>query len=159
MTISIGIDPGNSGAIVAMRRGKLKICRMDQATERDVVDFLQSLAWSEEGAFAYLEQLHALPAFAGPDGGPGMRGSISSFKVGSSYGFLRGVLVATGIPFEEVRAVKWQRAMGCLSGGNKNVTKARAQELFPDHKVIHQTADAMLIAEYCRRQLVARGDG
>lgn len=37
--------------------------------------------------------------------------------------------------------------------GDKNVTKAAAQRLFPDQKVVHATADAMLLAEYARRVL------
>jgi hypothetical protein len=36
--------------------------------------------------------------------------------------------------------------------GDKNVSKRRAQELFPQLKVTHATADALLIAEYGRRQ-------
>jgi hypothetical protein len=55
------------------------------------------------------------------------------------------------IPFEEVSPVKWQKVMGCLSKGDKNVTKAAAQRLFPDIKITHAIADALLIAEYGRR--------
>lgn len=32
-----------------------------------------------------------------------------------------------------------------------NVTKAKAQELFPKEKVTHATADALLLATYCKR--------
>jgi hypothetical protein len=41
--------------------------------------------------------------------------------------------------------------MSCLTKGDKNVTKSRAQELFPEVKVTHAIADALLIAEYGRR--------
>jgi hypothetical protein len=41
--------------------------------------------------------------------------------------------------------------MRCLTKGDKNVSKARAQELFPALKITHATADALLIAEYGRR--------
>jgi hypothetical protein len=61
------------------------------------------------------------------------------------------MLVAAGLPFELVSPAMWQRAMGCLSGGDKNVTKRKAQELFPDLYITHATADALLIAEYGRR--------
>jgi len=40
--------------------------------------------------------------------------------------------------------------LGCLSKGDKNVTKAKAQEQFPNIKVTHATADALLIALYGR---------
>jgi hypothetical protein len=39
-----------------------------------------------------------------------------------------------------------------LSKGDKNVTKRKAQELFPSLKITHATADALLIAEYLRRK-------
>lgn len=41
--------------------------------------------------------------------------------------------------------------MGCLTNGDKNITKQRAQQLFPSAKVTHKIADALLLAEYCRR--------
>jgi hypothetical protein len=41
--------------------------------------------------------------------------------------------------------------MGCLTKGDKNVSKSRAQELFPSIKVTHAIADALLIAEHNRR--------
>jgi hypothetical protein len=41
--------------------------------------------------------------------------------------------------------------MKCRSGGDKKITKAAAQRLFPRMKVTHKNADALLIAEYGRR--------
>ncbi len=38
-----------------------------------------------------------------------------------------------------------------LTKGDKNVSKRRAQELFPALKVTHAIADALLIAEFARR--------
>jgi hypothetical protein len=61
-------------------------------------------------------------------------------------------LTAAGIPFERVRPQAWQKAMGCMSKGDKNITKRKAQELFPQIKVTHATADALLIATYGTRQ-------
>ena len=79
------------------------------------------------------------------------QGVSSTFKFGTSYGFCRGLLVSFSVPFEDVTPWKWQRELKCLSKGDKNVTKAAAQRLFPDQKVVHATADAMLLAEYARR--------
>ena len=61
-------------------------------------------------------------------------------------------LIAAGIPFETVTPAKWQGAMGCRTKGDKNVTKRKAQDLFPGVKVTHAIADALLIAEWGRRQ-------
>ena len=78
-------------------------------------------------------------------------GVTSAFTFGKGYGFLCGILTALGVPWEQVTPQKWQKAMGCLSGGDKNKTKARAQQLFPNLKITHAVADALLIAEYCKR--------
>jgi hypothetical protein len=66
-------------------------------------------------------------------------------------------LIASGVPFEAVTPGKWQKEFGLLAKkgetktAKKNRHKARAQELFPDLKITHATADALLIAEYGRR--------
>ena len=154
--ICIGIDPGKSGAAVALRDGKMKICRFDKDTEQDVAKWLEAIdtaaSWRGEKVFCFIEKVQPLPSFGGP-AGTGMRGSVASFKVGQSYGFLRGCLIAIGIPFEEVTGKKGQQVMGCRTKGDKNISKARAQQLWPTEKVIHQTADGMLIAEFCRRRM------
>lgn len=159
--ISIGIDPGASGAVVVLRPGEQMIeCRFDKATEQDVARFLEEIgnqsSWSDGTAFAVIEKVQPMPQME--------RGVISAFKLGMSYGFLRGCLIALGIAFEEVRPQKWERAMGITvvkgesSTTKKNRHKGMAQQLFPFCKVIHQNADALLIAEYCRRVRAERGD-
>lgn len=143
--LHFGVDPGGSGAIACLydEHDAPATCKND-VTERDLWVFVNRckvLDPRDRKAFAYIERVHSMPK----------QGVASSFKFGQSYGFLRGLLIACGIPFEEVSPVKWQTAMGCRSGGDKNVTKARAQQLFPNVKVTHANADALLIAEYCRR--------
>lgn len=72
--------------------------------------------------------------------------------------------LAAGLRVEYVSPQKWQRALGLLSKGRglgqgdtakKNRNKAKAQELFPGVKVTHAIADALLLAEYGRRTLLA----
>lgn len=140
----IGIDPGKSGGI-AWSWGELDRinARPMPATERDIVAQFETFE-PNESVYAYLERVHTMPG----------QGIASSGKFMQHYGFLRGVLVALGIPFEEVSPLKWQRALGCLSGGDKNVTKQKAQQLFPHLTITHKTADALLIAEYGRRLYV-----
>lgn len=162
--ILLGIDPGGQGAMAAEWNGKRKICRFDKSTEQEVAKFLEDIAdkasWGNVNLFAVIEKLHPMPAFLkGADGEPGsgMRGSISSFKVGQSYGFLRGLLTAYAIPYEEIPAKTWQKELACLSGGDKKKTRARAQQLWPELKVIHVIADALLLCEYARRLMIKRG--
>jgi Holliday junction resolvasome RuvABC endonuclease subunit len=91
---------------------------------------------------AYLEQVHSSPQM----------GVVSSFTFGNGFGHLEMALTAAGIPFERVRPQVWQKAMGCMTKGDKNVSKRKAQELFPSMKVTHATADALLIASYGAKQ-------
>lgn len=137
----IGIDPGGSGAIAVIGPlGYIHTIRNSE-TEHDLSDFLR--VWGENNAVAVIEAVHSMPK----------QGVSSSFKFGASYGFLRGLLVAHCIPFETVTPQKWQKQMGCMSKGDKNVTKAAAQRLWPDEKIVHATADAMLLAAYCRHDM------
>lgn len=139
--IFIGIDPGLSGGIVMLQGDgiPLRYVKMP-ATERDVFDLLNEVQ-SPAGAHAVLEFVRSSPQM----------GVSSAFTFGRGYGGLRMALVAVGIPFDEVTPRKWQQAMGCLTKGDKNVSKRRAQELFPAITVTHALADALLIADYCRR--------
>lgn len=142
--IYFGIDPGKSGAIAAITDGTLGCMRFDE-TERDIADWLAMLSCRQATShpcFAFIERVSAMPK----------QGVSSTFKFGDATGFARGLLVANRIPYDRVTPRQWQAALGCLSKGNKNVTKAKAQQLFPDYKITHHTADAILLAEYCRRK-------
>ena len=134
----IGIDPGKAGGIVRMSpTGEVIEAVKMPATVADIY-----LALDRGPARVWLEHVHSSPQM----------GVVSAFTFGRGYGQLEGVLQGLLLPYERVTPGKWQRAMGCLSKGDKNVTKRRAQELFPQVKVTHAIADALLIAEYGRRQ-------
>lgn len=144
--ICIGIDPGKSGGLAFLYDAGPAVYPMP-ATEIDLWRLLGGLS---EPARAMLERVSSSPQM----------GVVSAFTFGAGYGRLRMALAAAGIPFDEVSPARWQAAMGCRSGGDKNVTKRRAQELFPAERVTHAVADALLLAEYCRRLhtgVLARG--
>jgi Holliday junction resolvasome RuvABC endonuclease subunit len=143
--IHIGIDPGATGGVAAITTAGV-VWRLDKmpATDVDILALLEAV--TEGGiqpAHAVLERVQAWK------GGP--MGAWSAFKFGSSYGALQMALAACRIPFDLVQPQRWQAALGCLSGGKKNVTKRRAQALFPGVTITHATADALLMAEFCRR--------
>jgi len=141
----LGIDPGKSGAMAIVDAdGLLVDVIKHKETQHDLWEWLRQSR--PRIAFAVLEKVASRPG----------QGVASTFKFGEQFGFCQGVLVAASIPFELVTPVRWQGVMGCRSKGDKNVTKARAQQLWPDAKVIHATADAMLLAEYARRVQVVR---
>lgn len=145
MTI-IGIDPGVNGGIAWISDGKPCVEKMPE-TIADLWELLNHLSaghWSTRGesCHAYLESVHSSPQM----------GVKSSFTFGNGFGHLEMALTAAGIPFERVRPQVWQKALGCMTGGDKNVSKRKAQELFPQIKCTHATADALLIAEFGRRK-------
>jgi crossover junction endodeoxyribonuclease RuvC len=118
-------------------------------TPADILDTIQFFAADKAGAVAVLELVHSMPK----------QGLASTWKFGVNYGELRMALTATKIPFKEVTPQKWQREFGLPTlrqcGGSKpakkNKHKERAQQLFPDLKITHAVADALLLAEFCRR--------
>lgn len=170
--IILGIDPGRSGGVAMLSAnndtGKLRcepsLFKLD-LEEKAISDLFWKLFYdAQQGCdwiAAVLEKVHAMPAINRIKSRDGeikrqeVFASVSS--VGTfiqNYGFLRGCLRTVGIPFLEVRPQDWQKALGCLTRGDKNVSKRRAQELypqFPDLRITHATADALLLAEFGRR--------
>ena len=139
--IYLGIDPGCSGGIAAIIPNVVEpfTLKLADKTETDVREWLEEFDPTE--CLAVIEAVASSPQM----------GVKSAFTFGRSYGFLRGLLVGRRIAFVEARPQAWQKALGCLTKGDKNISKARAQQLFPAVKVTHATADALLLATYCRR--------
>lgn len=153
--VYLGIDPGVSGGLALVSENGRSEAIPTPATERDIWEWFQWRGPNGQtvaGAdYAVIERVHAMP-------GNGVSGM---FRFGQSYGFLRACLIAAGIPFEEVEARTWQKALGIsprkIKAGEsktqfKNRLKNRAACLFPQITVTLATADALLIAEYCRRK-------
>jgi crossover junction endodeoxyribonuclease RuvC len=140
MQIILGIDPGISGgmAILAIDKSSANAVAFAKTTPHDITGLLRHAKISK----AYIEAVHSMPK----------QGVASTFKFGMNYGVWQGLLIGLGIPFERVVPAKWQLAMGCRTRGDKNISKHRAQELFPRLQVTHAIADALLIAEYGRRK-------
>lgn len=141
MKTIIGIDVGANGAIAWISDGKACVEKMPD-TLQDLWDLVVSISLNAgtggTGIMAYIEQVHSSPQM----------GVKSAFTFGNGFGHLEMALTAAGIPFERVRPQVWQKELSCLTGGDKNVSKRRAQELFPHLKVTHATADALLIAHH-----------
>lgn len=153
MQTVIGIDPGVNGGIAWIAGGKACVDKMPDTLEDlwDLIcDIVSGKGGSPEarlnaavlGCRAYIEQVSSSPQM----------GVVSAFSFGRGYGNLEMALTAAGVPFERVRPQVWQKSLGCLTKGDKNVTKRKAQEMFPGIKVTHATADALLIAAYGAKQ-------
>ncbi len=151
MKVCIGIDPGASGCVAVIEAGVITTCSLKE-TDRDVALFLAH--WRDYAVTnghelaVILEHVHARPG----------NGNIASFKLGCSFGTLYGMLTALAIPFHLVRPTVWQRKFSLLKPRGKVITqtqkknmhKKEAQRRYPEVKVIHLNADAILIAEYAR---------
>jgi len=153
MSIFIGIDPGKKGGISFLNEGstqKSVIFKMPE-TELGIPTAIRSVFTSSDLALihgkAIIEKVHAFPG----------QGVTSMFTFGQGYGFLRGVLVALAIPFEEVTPQKWQKYFGLSKKKNETQPNYKkrilqvAQNMFPDSSVKLQTADSLMLAEYLRR--------
>ena len=136
----IGIDPGTSGGIAWISDGKPCVEKMPE-TLQDLWELICDIKADGDHFVAYLEQVHSSPQM----------GVKSAFTFGNGFGRLEMALTAAGIPFERVRPQVWQKSLGCMTKGDKNVSKRKAQELFPQLKITHATADALLLAEFGRR--------
>jgi hypothetical protein len=135
----LGIDVGKSGGIAAISDGQTLAMKMPE-TVGDLVDTLRELA-VRGYTIAYVERVHTSPQMGVVSAGTFMRG----------LGNIEAACQALGIRLLWVSPAVWQRSLGCLTKGDKNVSKRRAQEMFPDLAITHAIADALLIAEYGRR--------
>ena len=155
MKARIGVDPGANGACVAlMEDGSVRECRFGKSTQKEMADFFADLSF--EDCFCVLELVGSMPA----------QGVSSVFSFGKSTGFVIGLLVASGIPYQETVPRSWQKALGITprfkpkkeeSGVEeskpdfKKRLKQKSEQLFPSKKITTDTADAYLIAEFCKR--------
>ena len=133
----IGIDIGCNGAAVIMDADGVivDIIKFKDSTVHDIADWFNE--WTD--AVAMVEKVSSSPQM----------GVKSAFTFGQGLGQLEGILAARKIAFKYATPQTWQKAMKCMSKGDKNVTKAAAQRLYPDMKITHAIADAILIARYC----------
>ena len=145
--ITIGIDPGSNGGIAWMTSdGKACVEKMPDSLQ-DLWELVESIGFEAPDFTpyqikAYIEQVSSSPQM----------GVVSAFSFGRGYGNLEMALTAARIPFERVRPQVWQKAIGCMTKGDKNVSKRKAQELFPAIKCTHSVSDALLIAYYGTKQ-------
>ncbi len=137
--IWLGIDPGKSGGIGLIGNGWAQVWKMPE-TEKDIWMLFEYFRRIGDIQFALIEKVHGFPTDA----------PQRAFNFGMNYGFLRACLIGNYIPYEEVTPNTWQAALKCKTKGNKNITKQKAQQLFPHLKITHATAEAILIAYYAK---------
>lgn len=153
--IYMGIDPGKAGAVVIIGQNDILIEPMPSSLR----DLWQIFEGRSLGFKALLEKVSSSPQM----------GVVSSFTFGRGYGNLEMALTASGIPYEEVTPIVWQRGLhvpprktkrGETPRQFKDRLRKKAQQLFPDLYIWDtwtktdqlKVCDALLIAEYLRRR-------
>lgn len=144
--VYIGIDPGLSGAMAVISTNGAYAIPFD---EEEYVTTLKSCIDEKYAIRAVVEHVGAMPK----------QGVASTFKFGTNFGWIQGILFALGIPYELVRPQKWKKEFSCTSDKNTSVSVAR--RLFPSVSLLATPrckkphdgmAEALLMAEYARRK-------
>jgi hypothetical protein len=156
----LGVDPGASGGLAFIRRrGKVleyEAVRMP-ATRSEIWGWFADVLSRVPRVFPMHCCIEKVGGWVGEkdntkDPAPGS----AMFNFGMSYGALLMALDISCIPYIEVHSTTWQAALG-LRGkggklGHKKWMKEKAKYLFPRICVTLHTADALLLAHYCRLQ-------
>ena len=81
------------------------------------------------------------------------QGVTSMFNFGQSFGVIKGICSALGIPIYFIRPVKWKKHFN-LIGTEKDASRTKVIEMFPDlspqltKKKDSNKSDAILIGKY-----------
>ena len=150
----IGIDPGLSGAIAVLKNNKvLNMFEMPvmsegkknkrQLNSAQLVKLLKDNIDDNEEVSVVVEQVNAMPG----------QGVTSMFNFGQTFGAIKGVCAALGLPIFFVRPSKWKKHFELINS-SKDSSRTKAIEMYP--KLSNQLAkkkdvnksDAILIARF-----------
>ena len=144
----LGVDPGLSGACALWCEGQWTLLDMPVVgdAKRHEINGPALCAWLREQHpdHAFIEYAAARPG----------QGVTSMFKFGTTYGAIKMALSACGVAYTIVTPAKWKSAVGIQTGADKEQSRLRALQLFPDQaaslarKKDHARADAMLLAYF-----------
>ena len=149
-TLFIGIDPGKSGGIAVIEDRQARTMPYSDEELKKELDRVKLYDLSVADAVCCLEKGGAMPG----------QGVTSMFNFGVSYGYIKGVLEAYRIPYQEIPPQRWKKEFGLNSDKAASVEVCR--RLFPDVSLLATErcrkphdgmAEALLLAEYARRKL------
>ena len=126
--VFIGIDPGLSGAVAVLSPAG----RLVDVFDMPVVDKRVNATLLHDAVRFYVEHVDAgrLSAVVEQVASRPGQGVASTFKFGTSYGVVLGVLGALEIPVTHVRPNVWKRAVGVTA--DKGSSRRKAIDLWPD---------------------------
>ena len=152
--IIVGIDPGVSGAICFLLKGKI-VALYDMPTMVDgkknkkqvngaeITNILNNEMIRDTDIKVVIEQVSAMPG----------QGVTSMFNFGQSFGVLKGICAALKIPVHFVRPAKWKKHFNLINS-EKDASRTKVIEAFPyissqlSKKKDGNKADAILIARF-----------
>lgn len=150
----IGNDPGITGAMAALDHGGLRsvddlpvmACgkgtgkRKQQLNPAALSALLLERANGLEKVLVVLERVASMPG----------QGVAGVFSLGDTFGCIRGVVAARGLPLEFVTPQAWKKHFRLTA--DKEQARAKAIELYPDAPLSrvkdHGRAEAILIARH-----------
>ncbi|MBA1339544.1 MAG: crossover junction endodeoxyribonuclease RuvC [Pelagibacterales bacterium] len=150
----IGIDPGLSGAIAVLEDNKIKeIFDMPvmadgkknkrQLNSAHLVKLIKDNIKDIDETVMVVEQVNAMPG----------QGVTSMFNFGQTFGAIKGICAAIGLPIYFVRPAKWKKHFELINA-SKDASRTKAIEMYPNFseklskKKDVNKSDAILIARY-----------
>ena len=160
----IGIDPGISGAICFMQKGRI-IDVIDMPSMADGKKnkkqvngsqiFNEISRYTKDKSIidikVIIEHVSSMPG----------QGVTSMFNFGQSFGILKGVCSAMNLSMHFVRPVKWKKHFNLINS-SKDASRTKAIEIFPyfsvnlSKKKDANKADAILIASYFEETFIKK---
>ena len=150
----IGIDPGLSGGIAILENNKVKkmfdmpVMSDGKKNKRQLNSALlaqlikDNIKDFEDTAMA-VEQVNAMPG----------QGVTSMFNFGQTFGAIKGICAALGLPIFFVRPAKWKKHFELINS-SKDASRTKVIEMYPyiaeklSKKKDVNKSDAILIARY-----------
>ncbi len=146
--ITIGIDPGLYGAIAILNEDKfvevydMPVMHKGEGVVKNQVNAagVANILRKFPSASVVIELVNAMPG----------QGVSSVFSLGDSFGSLRGVTAALGLPVTFVHPIKWKKYYTLTS--DKEIARAKAINMYPNAelglKKHSDRAEALLLAHY-----------
>lgn len=150
----MAIDPGVGGAIATYRLGEVKVQHMPEGQDGIAPVVRQLTEHAKFDGRPLVAVMERVNGFMGK-ALPGSR----MFTMGENYGFMKGVLAASGVPLNLVQPTKWQADLGLKKEKNmdrpewKRKLCFEAKSMYPNVKITLQDADAILLLHWARLNL------
>ena len=150
----IGIDPGLSGAIAILEDNVIKELfdmpvmsdgkkNKRQLNSAPLVTIIKDNIKDSKNTVMVVEQVNAMPG----------QGVTSMFNFGQTFGAIKGICAALGLPIFFVRPAKWKKYFELINS-SKDASRTKAIEMYPhiseklSKKKDVNKSDAILIARY-----------